>query len=396
MFAYRITLFELMGFKVRIDISWIVLAMLVVWSLAAGYFPEVAPDYHPLTYWWMALGGLLGLAFSIVIHEFAHSLVARRYGMPIKGITLFIFGGVAEMHDEPENAKGEFLMAIAGPAMSIAVAVVFYGAATALDATGAAWLDPTRIVLAYLAFLNAILAVFNMIPAFPLDGGRVLRSALWAWRGDITWATRIASNFGAGFGYLLMAAGLYSLFVGAFLAGIWWLLIGFFVRAAASGTYRQQMERNLLQNAPVSRFMRETPKTVAPAMTLDRLVDEIFLQHYLKQAPVVDTDGKLQGCVTVTQVRGVRREEWPLLAVRSVMDACDPSLLVEADEDASQALTHMRQSSQERLLVVENGVLVGEVRARDLADFLAVKSDLGETQLRARRTRTKPQERASS
>lgn len=241
--ATRLTLFDLFGFKVRIHASWLLLAALIVWSLAAGYFPHAAPGLAVSTYWGMGLAGLVGLAGSIVVHELAHSLVARRYEMPIAGITLFVFGGVAEMENEPKTPKGEFLMAVAGPVMSVAIAVLMYAVASLVVRWGGGGGGWAVAVLAYLALINLLLAIFNLIPAFPLDGGRMLRAALWAWRGDLMWATRMASFSGVTIGMAIMGLGLWLALTGSTITGLWWVLIGFFVRTSALQAWRIQLSK---------------------------------------------------------------------------------------------------------------------------------------------------------
>src|SRR5208282_1157904 len=217
--GHRFTLFSLFGFKVRVDISLLFLALLVTWSLASAVFPPQLPGLDRATYWWMGVAGTIGLFFSLIFHELSHSLVARRYGLPIRGITLFIFGGVAEMSDEPPSAKAEFWMALAGPAASILLALL----AWALSSLGAAagLPEPVTAVVAYLALINAILAVFNLVPAYPLDGGRVLRAALWWRKGDIVAATRSAARAGGAFALLLMGLGVLQVVTGNFVGGIW-------------------------------------------------------------------------------------------------------------------------------------------------------------------------------
>jgi Zn-dependent protease len=220
MFGRSIRIFTLFGFEVKIDLSWVILALLITWSLAQGLFPHYFKGLTNATYWWMGIFGALGLFFSIVFHELCHSLVARKYGLPIKGITLFIFGGVASMEQEPPSAKAEFLMAIAGPASSIVLGVIFFIIRTVGIETD--WSVPLTGIFTYLAFINWVLAGFNLIPAFPLDGGRVLRSALWKWKNDIRWSTRIASRVGAVFGLVLIFLGVIQFFSGNFIGGIWW------------------------------------------------------------------------------------------------------------------------------------------------------------------------------
>lgn len=382
MFANRLKLFELFGFKVHVDASWILLAVLITWSLAAGYFPNAAPGMTAATYWWMGIAGLIGLAASIVVHEFAHSLVARRYDIPIKGITLFVFGGVAEMDEEPETAKGEALMAIAGPLMSVAVAAVFFVATQAAAAQLAAE-HPLVVVLFYLAQINILLAIFNMLPAYPLDGGRVLRATLWAWKGDILWATRAASATGSVFAFLLMALGVYSFISGSFIAGIWWFLIGMFVRAAAVGSFRHQVARSTLAGEPVRRFMRRDPIGVPPELPVSQLVSDYFYRHYFKSFPVV-ADGRLIGSASIERVKGLDQSQWPLRTVGTVMDPVGAHNTVQEDEDAATALQRMQSTGRTRLYVVRGDRLVGVLALRDLMNYLSVRLDLeGERAARA-------------
>ena len=204
MFGKRVKLFTLVGFEVKIDVSWIIIAVLVVWSLAQGVFPRYLEGSSPTVYWLMGLAGAAGLFASIIFHELCHSLVARRFGMMMKGITLFVFGGVAEMQDEPPSPKAEFFMAVAGPAASIFAGAVFLAIGAS---AGGVMPGELTVVIQYLGVINLVLAGFNLLPAFPLDGGRVLRSILWRVKGDFRRATRISSRIGSAFGLLLIFAG---------------------------------------------------------------------------------------------------------------------------------------------------------------------------------------------
>lgn len=374
MFGHRITLFELFGFKVHIDLSWLLLAILITWSLAVGYFPAVAPGLAPSTYWWMGVVGLIGLAFSIIAHELSHSLVARRFDMPIRGITLFIFGGVAEMSEEPKSAKGEFLMAIAGPIMSIAVAAVFFMVSGAI-AYATDPFHPAVLVTGYLALINGLLAVFNMVPAFPLDGGRVLRAALWGWKKDLVWATRMAAASGNLFGFLLIALSIYSLFIGNFIGAIWWFLIGLFVQGAANSALHQQLARTTLSGQRVRQFMRSETVTVDPDLTLDRLAEDYFYRHYFKNFPVVDR-GRLIGSVAIDSVKNIPRERWAFQNVRSIMEEVSGENTIGPDQDASKALAQMQRTGLSRLLVTSGDRLVGVLALRDLLNYLSVRLDL--------------------
>lgn len=395
MFGHRLTLFEIFGFKVRIDASWLLLAGLIIWSLAVGYFPMAAPGYETATYWWMGLVGLIGLALSIVIHELSHSLVARRYDMPITGITLFIFGGIAEMEEEPTGAKAEFLMAAAGPAMSLVVAAFCYGLAMGALAMGAELVNPAIVVLGYLTLINMLVAAFNLLPAFPLDGGRMLRAALWGWKKDVVWATRIAAGAGTVLGLALMALGVWSLISGAILAGVWWILIGLFVRAAAAQSYQTQVARQVLSRHPVERFMHPDPVSVPPDIPVARLVDEYFYRDFHKSYPVVEPGGRLVGAVTLDAVKRLPKAEWSSRRVAEIMQTGDTS--IDAGADAGHALRRMRAQGQSRLMVVRQGErLVGVLSLKDLMNFLTLTTDLEGSPDTAARTEREIHSRGSS
>jgi Zn-dependent protease/predicted transcriptional regulator len=369
MLGTRLTLFELFGFKVRVDASWLLLAVLIVWSLAVGYFPAMAPGWEPATYWAMGVVGLLGLALSVVVHELAHALVARRFDMPIAGITLFVFGGVAEMSREPSTARGEFLMAIVGPLMSLAVAGVFHLAVALAEGLGAGPANPAVAVLGYLAFLNLLLAGFNMIPAFPLDGGRVLRAVLWAWRKDLVWATWVATGCGSLFGMLLAGWGLLLVLQGYITGGLWWILIGLFVRAAAAGAYRE-VRGNRLSGHPVAKLMNIHPVTVAPDVTIERLVEEYFYLHPHTCFPVV-AGGVLLGCVDMDALGRVARHEWRVRTVAEVMQDCAAATLPDT-ADAAEALARMRRTGRSRMMITHGGQLVGILSLTDLLGSLSL------------------------
>ncbi|HUZ46805.1 MAG TPA: site-2 protease family protein [Terriglobia bacterium] len=373
MFGRRITLFKMFGFAVRADGSWLVIAVLITWSLAVGMFPHRYPGLSKGEYWLMGLLGALLLFVSIVVHELAHSLVARRHGLAIKGITLFIFGGVAEMESEPPNAKAEFLMAAAGPLTSIVIGVFFY--VLHWGAQGA-WPTMAVGVLWYLYLINWILAAFNLVPAFPLDGGRILRSALWHWKGNLWSATRIASNIGSGFGVLLMAFGVYQLLVGDFIGAVWWFVIGMFLRSAAQGSYQQLMVQKMLQGEPIRRFMKTNPVTVPPAISLEDLVEHYIYKYHYKMFPVVNESHELLGCITTKQVKDIPRDEWNRNSVQAIMQPYDPKDAVTPDTDSVEALAIMRRAQSSRLMVVEDGHLIAVLALKDLLEFLSSKLEM--------------------
>ncbi|WP_193370009.1 site-2 protease family protein [Pelagibius marinus] len=370
-----ITLFELLGFKIRVDISWIFLALLVTWSLAKGVFPAWYEDagLSQAAFWWMGIAGMAGLVFSLIFHELSHSLVARRYGLPIKGITLFIFGGVAEMTEEPKSAKVEFWMAIAGPIASFVLALAFW----LLAGLGRAQGLPVAVtgVLGYLAFINLLLGGFNLIPAFPMDGGRVLRAALWYWRGDFRQATRIASGAGKGFGMGLMLLGLLSVVTGNFIGGMWWFLIGLFVRGAAEASYQQMVTRRLFEGEPVRRFMTHETVAVPPDLPLTAFVEDYVYEYHYDLFPVV-SEGHLRGCISTRQVKTVPREAWPYRSVADLMAPCNEENTVDPGMDAIEAMALMRRTGASRLIVAVGDRLVGIVVMKDMLELFSLKMDL--------------------
>ena len=373
MFGKRIKLFKLMGFEVGIDFSWIIIAILIAWSLSTGFFPFQYKDFSTRTYWMMGIVGAVGLFLSIIAHEFCHSLVARKSGMPMKGITLFIFGGVAEMGDEPPSAKAEFQIAIVGPLSSVAIAVVFY--AIYLLGQAGEWPLPFNGVVAYLAMINGLLAVFNLIPAFPLDGGRILRSILWGWKKNLRWATRIASNIGTGFGIFLIVLGVFRLLAGNFVGGMWFGLIGLFIHSAAKMSYQQLITRKALEGEPLKRFMNSNPVTVPPATTIEKLVQDYIYRHHFKFFPVT-SNGRLIGCITTRQVKEIPREEWPRKKVGELAVECSAHNTIAPEADAVRALSAMRRNNASRLMVVENDRLVGIIALKDMLEFLSLKVEL--------------------
>ena len=372
MLGRTITLFRLFGFAVRVDLSWAFIAAMVTWSLAVGFFPHEYPGLSRETFWIMGIAGALGLFLSIVYHELCHSLVARRFGLEMRGITLFIFGGVAEMTEEPPSPRAELLMAAAGPISSLFLGLVMY----VLHALLASSAGPAVLgVVEYLAWINVVLAAFNAIPAFPLDGGRVLRAFLWGRKGNIRWATRVTSRIGAGFGLVLMVFGGIAFLFGNFVAGAWWVLIGMFLRGAANQSYGQLMLRRALEGDPVSRFMTRDLVTVDPDTYVRDLVEDYVYRTHHKLYPVVQ-DGELVGCVTLQSVKEVPREKWDWVRVRDITRSCTPDNSIPPGTDAMDALTRMQRHRVSRLMVVEDGRLVGIVTLKDLMALLSLKVEL--------------------
>ncbi len=366
-------LFSLFGFEVSVDASWLLLAVLITWSLAGAVFPDLAPGLATASYWVMAAVATAGLLLSIVFHETAHSLVARHYGMPIRGITLFIFGGVAEMTAEPSRPRDEFLMAAAGPAASLLLAATLFLLFTGVVASDGP--TPVAGVLWYLALLNFVLALFNLVPAFPLDGGRIFRAALWSWRGDLDWATRIAAGAGNAFGILLIVLGLIGVLQGDFIGGMWRFLIGMFLRGAASASYGETLARRLLADIPVARIMNPNPIAVAQDLSIQDFIDENVYRYHHRWFPVVD-DGTVVGSVDTHQIAALDRTFWPTVPLHRVMRPLCRDDIVAPETSAFAALMQMRRTGRSRLMVLHGGALFGIVTSRDLLDVLSLEREL--------------------
>jgi len=375
MFGKGIKLIKLFGFEVKIDFSWLLLGLLITWTLAQGVFPRFYEGLSTTTYWLMGVAGALGLLVSIVFHELWHSLIARKFGLPMKSITLFVFGGVAEMNEEPPSPKAEFFMAVAGPISSIVLGLGLLGITFLGDSAG--WPRSVTGVFNYLAILNLILAGFNLIPAFPLDGGRVLRSILWGWKDNLKWATQLSSKIGGAFGIALIILGVIEVVTGNFIGGIWMALIGLFIRGASRSAYQQMLLRQSLEGEKVSRFMKSEPVTVSPSLSVEDLVEDYIYKHHYKMYPVVDK-GKLAGCVTINQVKDIPRQERDQHTVKELAQSCSGKNTISPDQDAMKALSAMKKNNVSRLMVVDDGQLKGVISLKDMMGLLSMKIDLGD------------------
>ena len=380
MFGHRWRLFRLSGIPISVDASWLIILALLTLDFAQG-FPEFFYRLFPNTrtilpsweHWVMGLITALAFFACIVLHELGHALVARARGMPIKGITLFLFGGVAEIGEEPPSAATEFLMAIAGPVVSLILAVVFWF--LAVNGYQAGWPSPVIIVLGNLALINAIVLAFNLIPAFPLDGGRVFRSILWGATGNLPRATFWASLAGQAFAWLLIAWGVIELFSQEWLGGIWFIFIGWFLHQAAQSSYQQVVMRQALQGEPVRRFMNPEPIVVPASLDLRHWVEDYVYRYHRKAFPVA-TDGHLEGFISTAALARVPREEWDLHTISEIMEHDLKPVTIPPDADAIDALGRMQRTGSSRLLVAEGDHLLGIISLKDLLRFLNLKMEL--------------------
>ena len=361
--------FRIGGVVVRAEPSWLFLALLVGWSLAVGFFPGFQQDFSTLTYVAMAVTGVAGLTFSIVAHELSHTFVGRAFGLPINHVTLFLFGGAAELEAEPETPFSELVMALAGPLMSLLLAGVFglMGGALAPD-TPDAPIGAMALVLGYLSFINLLLAMFNMIPAFPLDGGRVLRAILWMVTDSQRRATQWASGAGEFFAYVFMAAGAgLVLFAGA-IGGVWWVLIGLFLRTAAVSARNEQDMRVSLARVSVGDLV--SPVEAAQAeQSVAAFIDDVLVRHHRAWAPVVDADGRLVGGAGVDEARSVPADARDRTTLGQIAVPDSEAERVEAGTRASGAFARMQHHHLGRLYVVEDGRLRGVLSLGDLMEY---------------------------
>jgi Zn-dependent protease/CBS domain-containing protein len=379
MFGRRWTLFRLHGIPVSLDASWLVILALLTLSIG-GALPELMHKYFagaapitPAQYWLLGLIAALAFFGCILLHELGHAIVGRSRGMAIGGITLFLFGGVAELEEEPASAATEFLMAIAGPLVSVLLGVVC-GLLAWVGYHGG-WWPPAVILLGYLGAVNFVVLAFNLIPAFPLDGGRVLRSILWAITGNLQRATRWAATLGQLFAWLLIAWGVVNFFAGNWLGGIWMGLIGMFLNSAAQSSYQQVLIRGALQGEPVRRFMNPRPIIVPPTLDLGHWVEEYVYRFHLKTFPVGSLE-HIDGFITTQALSQVPREAWPLHTVGEAMIRDIGPFTIAPDADAAVALAQMRQTGAGRLLVMDQDRLVGVISLKDLLQFLSLKLEL--------------------
>jgi len=373
MLGKSFSIFKLFGFEIKVDSSWIIVLFLMIWSLSFGAFPQYFKGLSSTTYLWMGIFGALGLFFSIVLHELFHSLVARRYGLSISGITLFMFGGVAEMTEEPNNPKTEFYMALAGPLTSIVLGLIFYGIFLLLSSLKVSM--GVAGIFVYLGVINWVLAGFNLIPAFPLDGGRILRSILWWRKKDLRWATRIASGMGEIFGFVLIFLGVFNIFRGSFVDGIWLFFIGMFLQNASQVSMQRLMIFKALEGETVRRFMKSNPVTIPENMTIKEIVDNYIYRYQYKMYPVV-RDGKLVGYLTTRDIKEVPKEKWSIQTAGEISKPYSLDNTIHPDTDATQALSLMNRTGNSRLMVVENDQLIGVITLKDLLQFFSLKMEL--------------------
>lgn len=371
--SYR--LLRIFGIDILVHWSWLAIFVLLTWWLSQGFFKDQYEDWTGGQRWAAAVVSALAFFVSILLHELAHSLVAKREGLPVKSITLFIFGGVSALGSEPETPGQEFRVAIVGPLVSFILAGAFGVAALVAHLSGVGGSPPAAVVL-YLAIVNGAVGVFNMLPGYPLDGGRVLRAALWARGRNLLTATRRASLGGAFIAFGLIAFGVFSILTGNFIGGIWFIVIGWFLRNVSEASYQQQLFRNTLEGTKVGQLINRSFNAASPEMSLNTLVQEYMLARSQRSVPIV-AGTELLGLVTMRDLKRVPRDEWETTSVFRAMTPREKLYQVDAREEIMLALEIMAKNNVNQLPVLEFGRFVGFVTRADVMRLMQVRSELG-------------------
>lgn len=365
---------RILGIDILIHWSWLAIFFLLTWWLALGLYDELYPQWSDGERWTAAVVSSLLLFVSVLLHELSHSIMAIRRGIPVRSITLFIFGGVAALSEEPEKPKQEFEIAVVGPLTSFVLALVFGLLALLFGARDE---KPAGAVLGYLAFINLILAAFNLLPGFPLDGGRLLRAALWSRSGDLVKATQRAAMAGATLSLVLMGFGVVSLLAGNFLGGIWFIVIGWFLRSAAEASHRQVVMKEALEGVALLSLVNRYVQSVPPATSVLELVQDYIEVHSQRAFPVMKGD-ELLGVVTLSDVRKLARERWPATSVADIMTPLEAIVQLTTADAASEALKLMTQRDVNQVAVVDDGRFVGFFSHSDLLRLLQIRSELAQ------------------
>jgi Zn-dependent protease len=372
-----ISIGRIFGIRIGIHWSWLVVFALIAWTLASGIFPSTNPGLSHGTYVWMASIAAILFFASLLLHELGHAVQARREGMEIDGISLWLFGGVARFKGMFPSAGAEFRIAIAGPLVSLALGLLF-----ALGAWAISTRESIDGVAAWLGYINLTLLVFNMLPALPLDGGRVLRSILWHVRGSFRWATRVAASIGRAFAFLFIGAGLFLfIFQGSF-SGAWLAFIGWFLFQAATAEDRYLLVRDALGDLRVADVMVRDPVTLGPHMSIGRFMDRVAWSRRYTTYPVVE-DGRPVGLLAFRCVAAVPRAEWDTRLVGECMIPRDRVPVLRATQSAVDALAALSDSDVHRGFVLEGDRLVGFLSITDLTRALEVRAPNGERLPRA-------------
>jgi Zn-dependent protease/CBS domain-containing protein len=364
----QIQIARVMGIPIYLHFSWLVIFGLIVWTLSTGYFPAQYPDLPAASYWAKGLVASLLFFVSILLHELGHAFVARRFGLRTRSITLFIFGGVARLERDPKDGRAEFWMAAAGPAVSLALAGLFYACATL------AFVAPSAAAVAkYLALINLMLALFNLVPAFPMDGGRLLRGALWGTLGKAR-ATQIASRAGTFFAFFLIFVGVSSLLRGDSVSGVWYILIGWFMKEGSAASYQQVRLDEALRGLTVGDAM-EPVVSIAGSGSVAEAAREYFMRTGYGTYPVTRGEAVV-GLLCLKDVLRLSAEEREATSVQGAMRPLTDAIVTDPDVPLPMAIAKMSQAGAARLLVMHGDKLVGLLTMHGVVRRLKVREDL--------------------
>ncbi|MCR4321391.1 MAG: site-2 protease family protein [Candidatus Brocadiaceae bacterium] len=353
----------IMGIPMRVHFSWFIVFGLITWSLSTHYFPKAAPELPVASYWIKGTLAALLLFASVTFHELSHSYIAKKYHVSIISITLFIFGGIAQMKGEPPHPKAEFRIAIAGPISSFLLSSLFF--LLSISTTGG-----PRALFSYLAQINFILGAFNLIPGFPMDGGRILRAALWSRTKDFFYATQKAANFGQKIALFFLLFGMFLIFTGSS-GGLWLLLIGWFLYMAAQSSQQQATLQEALSGIKVKNVMARDIVTVNSSIPIDEAVDKYFLRYGYGGFPVMD-DGTFLGIITLKEIKDVPRKDWSKVKVSDILVPHDKKWEVSPDSDVMGSLELMIKEDKGRIIVMENDKIVGLITRNGIARYLQI------------------------
>jgi len=367
---HTIPLGRILGIPIRLDYSWFLIFTLLTWSLAVGYYPAEFKNLPASHYWIMAALTTIMLFVSVLLHELGHSVVAMHYKVPVRSITLFIFGGVSLIGAEPPSPSAGFWISIAGPIVSFALAGIFHQLYPFL-----AGFTQVLAVVKYLAYINAALGVFNLIPGFPLDGGGVFRSIVWGFTHSMRRATLIASTVGRFIAYLFIFFGVLQMFEGNFMNGLWIAFVGWFLESAARGMIQQQALHDLLAGHKVSQAMSPHYTAIPAETTLQQLVDHHILAIG-QRSFLVNRGGRVMGLLTLHHIKGIPRSAWPTTTVAQIIIPASEMKRIGPDEDLWQAVEKMDRDGVNQLPVMSNGTVLGVLRREDVISYLRTLREL--------------------
>ncbi len=364
---------KIFGISIRIDYTWFLIFAMVAWSLGMHYFPRMYPSWSQLVYWTMGIITAIIFFVSVLAHELAHSLVSKARGVPVNSITLFIFGGVAHISDEPKKPGSEFLMAIAGPITSIVIGAIF----GLIYISAGRSRTPIIAMALWLSGINMSVGLFNLIPGFPLDGGRILRAVVWKITGNLRKATRIASGVGRLIAYLFILWGIWRVFSNDWVGGVWIAFIGWFLENAASSSYRQIEFREILRGLKVKNAMVSNCTKLEKGLTIREMVDSYVLYTAQQCFPVVDNNIVI-GIVTLHDIKGIPKDQWEITTVEEAMVPLQNMKTVSPEDDLFSVMLLMNTEQVNQFPVIENNQLIGIISKDNLVNAINVRAELGE------------------